>query len=549
VAAAQAYLRAGYEYELSLRANVPLVRSAAAAFLTQVRTECGGALRNVEADLGNQGTSSMRAFGERALRREQLTLLNEEMQADERAVTFSPDQSAFQAFQNAVAALVWEDAALGRSIADALQEGHTALFSAPPAACQDIQAWVASGFHLLSLGTKAFLIEREARQQSSRKADIAIGPALKRFETSEGKTLAIETQRVGIQRQDELISTYEDLEDGAQKSLGLQTESGLQARKESNEIRDTTQLGHGTTAAKGLYTVSVTKTSGSCAYKIHVQDSGSASTETSMCATRQTILVPARCEEEERIVEAVMAADVRKVRLRLSNGHTVTSSTIALPAKLGGPASIYYQAVPRGSAVPTSLTELDLHGHTRAILAVHPANACVRHRLHTVSGGTHKLASGQIPGGPRFTITGNAFAFNGPSHLSLSVEVEGLGGGGSSSIGAHPKVLEFTTEDGCYPLDFHIVYGILKTTADTVEAHADGEATKLQRARLPASLRTHGTLVYGVFTGPVESIVVRTPTGRTADAEGLKQRTEEQHEYCEGFIEPGRAPQEEGQLF
>jgi hypothetical protein len=169
--------------------------------------------------------------------------------------------------------------------------------------------------------------------------------------------------------------------------------------------------------------------------------------------------------------------------------------------------------------------------------------------LHTVSGGSHKLASGQIPGGPRFTIIGDAFAYNGPSQLSLSVEVEGLGGGGSNLKGAHPKILELTTDDGCYPVDYHIVYGILKATGDTVQAHADGKITKLQRAKLPASLHTHGTLVFGVFTGPVESIVVSTPTGRKADTEGLEEWTKGQQEYCQGFIEPGRAPQDEGHLF
>jgi hypothetical protein len=548
VTATQRFLRADYEYEVALRANVPLIRSAATGFAAQTKTECGDVLHGVEDSLNREETKSMRAFGENALRGEQLRLLGEELQTAGSARMFAPDQPVFQAFQSAVDALEWEDMPLSAAIDDALQEEHAALFSPPLDVCQDIRAWVGSGFHLLSPGTKAFLIEREAQQHRNTRHGIAIEPALKRFETSEGKTLTNEIAQLEIRRRDELVSAYEAVE-GAQVSVGLEGESGPLARRVIQEIRSTTQLGHGTTAAKGFYTVSVTKGSGHCAYKIRVQGTGSLFAATPMCATRKTTVRGARCEEGDRVVEAVLPAGVREVRMRLSNGRSVTSTTIALPAKLGGPASIYFQAVPRGSAVPISLTELDRHGHTRAIVTVQRADKCVRRRLHTVSGGSHKLASGQIPGGPRFNITANAFAYNGPSHLSLSVEIEGLGGGGSSLGGAHPKILELTTDDGCYPVDYHIVYGILKATHDTVQAHVKGKVTELQRAKLPASLKTHGALVYGVFTESVESIIVRTPNGTTADAEGLEQRTMEQHEYCEGFIEPGRAPQEEGHLF
>lgn len=550
VAATQSYLRAAYEYELALRAKVPMVRTAAGEFAAQVKTECGGALRNVEANLRREETPGMRAFGENALRSEQLRLVGEELKAEGQARMFSPDQAVFQGLQNAVAALEWEDVALGTAIAEVLQEEHSVLFSSPPNACQDIRAWIGSGFHRLSPGTKAFLSEQERQRRPSGKHPVAIDTTIRRFETSEGKALAGKTIQLRARRQEELTGAYEALEK-AQQSVGLESEFGPRLRKEAREIRNTTALGSGATSAKGRYTVSVTRTSGHCPYKISVQDTGgSPFPKTPMCVTtRHAVIQRVRCEEGERIVEALMPAAVRTVVLRLSDGHGVDSRTITLPARLGGPASIYYQAVPRGSAVPISMTELDAHGHTLAAIPVHPSSKCVRHQVHTVSGGSHKLASGQIPGGPRFTIIGNAFAYNGPSKLSLSVELEDLGGSGSNLKGAHPKILELTTDDGCYPVDYHIIYGILKATGDTVQAHADGNVTELQRAKLPASLRTHGTLVYGVFTGPVESIIVHTPTGRTADAEGLDAWTKEQQEYCEGFIEPGRAPQDEGHLF
>ncbi len=549
VTATQGYLRADYEYQLALQAVMPLVRSAATGFATQVNAECGGALRNVEANLQKEETPGMRALGENALHSEQLMLLGEELIAAGRATMFSPDQTAFQGLQSAVGALVWEDTALSTATAEVLQEEHTVFFSPPPAACQDIRAWIASGFHLLSPGTKAFLGERERQKEPPGQHRVAIDTTIQHLETSEGKALASKISLLRTRRQEELASSYEAI-DKAQQSVGLKPEYSPQLRKQAHEIRNTTKLGSGSTAAKGRYTVNITKTSGRCSYKISVQDTGSTSPQTPMCAVAGHATVQrVRCEEGERIVEALMPGNVRKVLLRLSDRRSVNSHTVAVPAKLGGPASIYYQAVPRGSAVPISMTEFDAPGHTLATVSVHPADKCVRHQLHTVSGGSHKLASGQIPGGPRFTIIGDAFAYNGPSQLSLSVEVEGLGGGGSNLKGAHPKILELTTDDGCYPVDYHIVYGILRATDDTVQAHADGKVTNLQRVKVPASLRTDGTLVYGVFTGPLESIVVSTPTGRKADTESLEEWTKGQQEYCQGFIEPGRAPQDEGHLF
>jgi hypothetical protein len=548
VASTQAYLRASYEYGLALEADVPQIRSAAAGFAAQVKAECGGALQNVEGRPNKEETKSMRAFGENALRREQLTLLGEELAATGQAAMFSPDQFALLKLQGRVDPLAWEDIVLGEALVEALSEIHILLFSPVPAVCQDIRLWVASGFRLLSSGTKAFLSAQEAqRQRQMRAPAIAIGKTLERFETSEGRALAAKIAQLSHNRLNELVSAYEAVA-SAQREVGLKQEGGPKLSKRIHELDNTTQVHSGTTATGGYYTVSVVRASGRCAFKIEVQ--GSDSPETPMCAVPTHVTVQrVRCEEGERVVEAMMPAAVRKVLLRLSGGRVVTSSTIVLTAKLGGPAAFYYQAVPRGSHVPVSMTELDAHGRPLATVTIKPAGKCVRHRLHSVSKGSHTLAHGQIPGGPSFTITGNAFAYNGPSQLSLSVEVEGFGGGGSNLAGAYPHILELTTYDGCYPVDYHIVYGILKATNDTVQARAGGKSVELQKAKLPANLHTHGELFYGVFTGPVESIVVSTLTGRVTDIEGLQQRTKEQAEYCEGFIEPGRAPQDEGRLF
>lgn len=550
VASTQAYLQAAYQADLAYMAQVPQVQSAADEFVTNIKIECPGALRGVEASL-HQETSSMRVFGEQALHQEQLSILEEELKVGGESALFSPDRQAFLTFEDTVAALTWNDVALKTAITDSLQDEHARRFDTPPAVCSDIDSWLAGGSRLLSAGTKAFLAIQEGQQQQLEdERAIAIGPALEHFETSEGRRLAARIERIGAQYDNDLSAAYQALE-GARDAVGLKPEFGPRLRREMAEIEHSTRLGKGRTAAGGQFQVRVVKGSGHCVFRIEVQDTkGSPFSKEAMCASDVHGTVQReRCEEGERIVEAVMPTDVRKVALHLAGGRVVVSKTLTLPAKLGGPAAFYYQAAPRGAHVPVSMTELGSDGQMLATVAVGAVAKCIRRGLHSVSGGSHPLAHGQIPGGPGFTIRGDAFAYNGPPSLSLSVELEGRGGGGSNLSGASPHVFVLTTHGGCYPTYYEIVYGLLKAPADTVQAHASGNVTTLQRAELPVSLHTRGVLVYGVFTTPVESIVVETPGGRTVVAEGLSERTIGQMEYCEGFIEPGREPREEASLF
>lgn len=549
VASTQAYLKALYQLDDSYLALWPQARSAGERFTSQVNAECPGALRNVEAGL-DQTTSSMRAFGEQALRQEQLSLLKEELSSAGQDALFETDQPAFLTFEGAVASLPWEDAALKAAIANELQEAHARLFATAPAICKDVEAWVASGYRLLPAGTKVFLAAQEAQERHTRaERTIAIGPALKHFETNEGRSLTEAITHLTQRYLTGLQSAYETLE-GAREAIGLKSESRSEGRALEREIEHTTQLGSGRTATGTWFLVDVVKTSGRCRFEIKVEgsDEGSSGGKP-LCVTHaRTTVARVRCEEEERVVNAVMPASVHSVVLHLAGGRALRSKTFALPAHLGGPAAFYHQAVPRGPHVPLSMTELGAYGRRLASVSLPVASKCIRYGLHSVSGGSHVLARGLIPGGPAFTIHGNAFAYNGPASLSLSVELAGQGGGGSGLSGSRPEVLRMTTYDGCYPVDFHIVYGVLKAAGDTVQARAGGELTTLRRVRFPASLRTRGVLVYGVFVGPIESIVVRAPGGREVVSEGLSRWTNEQREYCEGFIEPGREPREEGQL-
>jgi hypothetical protein len=244
----------------------------------------------------------------------------------------------------------------------------------------------------------------------------------------------------------------------------------------------------------------------------------------------------------------VLAPDVRVVRLLLSGGRAISSHTIAIPAHLGGPAAFYFQAVKRGAAVPLALTELSANGKVLGTLPLTSAPVCVRHGVHFLHHGIVHLAHGQVPGGPRFAIKGEAYAYNGPAYFSLSIELANGSGGGGGLSGADPELFERALWNKCSPVQYEIVYGVLKDPADHVLARVNGATVALSSAPIPARLHAHGDLTYAVFTTLPEALVVENIHGKIVATENLAAFDKEETEYCEGLDEePMRPPRQENE--
>ncbi|HEY1451473.1 MAG TPA: hypothetical protein VGF47_11030 [Solirubrobacteraceae bacterium] len=68
------------------------------------------------------------------------------------------------------------------------------------------------------------------------------------------------------------------------------------------------------------------------------------------------------CPGDRVAIEATVPAVTRKIRVRLADGHMLSSRVAEIPPRDGGPLGVYFQAVPASGAWPVSLIELDAEG-------------------------------------------------------------------------------------------------------------------------------------------------------------------------------------------
>ncbi len=142
-------------------------------------------------------------------------------------------------------------------------------------------------------------------------------------------------------------------------------------------------VGRGSTLSGKDFVVSITHnvkrlggagTRGSCPISVTITETGYASFG-EVCFSRMSAPVRPKidCIGGERIIHVEASQDTRFVTLVLSNGRTVTSRVIHLPVSLGGPAELYFQAMPASGPRPTRLLERGGNGRVVGVLTVVPS--------------------------------------------------------------------------------------------------------------------------------------------------------------------------------
>jgi hypothetical protein len=227
------------------------------------------------------------------------------------------------------------------------------------------------------------------------------------------------------------------------------------------------------------------------------------------------------------------------VRLLLSDGRSVSSRVVLVPASLGGPAAVYVQALRGPSPVPVSLMELDQRGRTIGVFRLRAVRGC-RTEVPTEPPAPVELARGRTPQGLAFTIYANSFTFAGhaPS-FSLDLSTDSTVVGGSERTpGPRSRTLSWSLATECTPAPYAILYGVLHVAGDTVLARTASGLVPLARVRIPARLHAGGSLVYGAFATVPTELLIRDRNGRTVRSEDLAAKAAEEAQYCEGYAEP-----------
>jgi hypothetical protein len=541
-AATLTYLQAGYQLDQAILHNAAASRAAITSFAQQLGEECHGVLAGAPNEESGppQTPPTPRARGELKRSEEQLQTIDEELSLTSLATFYRPDLAAAEAFAGRIASLSWSDpriAPLVRFEAERLKQ----LFMLPAVdVCADMKSWAQSGYHVLSAASREF----EATQQASAKAAPAgsINALLKPSEGTSAKALI----RRGKTLQAKLtraLASVSRVSSSLERALGVQ-----EAESEAREQEPV--LGRGTTRAGSVFVVRREKAAeqprSSCqrSVSVELEEGGKTATghflhgsESSVCLSGRDDHRPSgECSGGVETITAAVPASVRTVRLRLSNGQTITSSTVRIAPRDGGPGAVYVQAVRGYSPYPVSLTELDGNGKVIAVEKVK-----LRCHKEVAESGPRfvDLATGTTPGGNPFTIQGVLVHF-GRHQTSFSLEL-GVGlhdfEAESGTSQTKPKTFPWSLAMECQPHEFAIIYGILSAPGSSVMARTPAGLVPLTKVELAPNLHSEGPLVYGVFSALPSELVVLGSDGSTLYSESLAAKGKEEAEFCAGYEE------------
>jgi hypothetical protein len=277
-------------------------------------------------------------------------------------------------------------------------------------------------------------------------------------------------------------------------------------------------LAHGRTAAGADFVATIEPTK-ECPLEVAVMENGVGTSK----ACYSILEAPARpkieCLAGRLIIHLQVTSATQKVRLNMSNGQTVTSRVIAVPRRLGGPASLYYQAVMGPSPLPVSLTELGEDQKPLQTLAIRRIQECAPDLVKRAGPPEHVLARVQTPDGTTLSISNSDERILGRLYRGLRVVLDETP---PKEIGV--GALRFTPPlrwgarrvcNGATP--FTVIYGVLENQRDHAVARVGGKPQTLSHTMLPATTGWHGQLVYGIWGEIPEELTVKTPAGKTAE--------------------------------
>jgi hypothetical protein len=581
-AATHAYLLASVSFEETELADLPQEIAEKQAVAADISGECAGILTNAPPNeevlgfglVGPAGPASKtrpsaRARGERHRQSRQLGALKLELSIALDYSRTQPDRQADEALIHALMPLRWSNrwiTLLFHVIAEASQEE---LDSSAPAVCADIKAWVASGYKTLSPASKEIASRLEANLKHTfelialaERIHIKTFPnVLAPYGNAADRALARRSEALTAQLNHGREAEADDLK-------RLEATVGLPAAKASKPESTKTRpvvIGRGKTAAGGHFVaraepISRSRRALGCVFVTIEEPSRPQSRGlietlsgegTGRCLSRAHVEPEpmVHCKSGLLTIEANLQPEARSARLLLSDRETITSPAIRLPARLGGPAGLYYQAVRGPSPIPVSVTELDAEGRALTVLKLPAVVECTKHPVKYFPGGIVHLAHGSLPQGPSFTIRGEGYRKLGSNHFELKLQAsnEGLlfggdGEGGSAfaadlAVPYGVRVLEPQAASGCLPQPYAIIYGLLKAPRDTVLARVSGTLVPLQKVAIPARLRPGGVLVYGAFTPLPTELLVRNQSGKIVARENLSETAKSATETCEGEAE------------
>lgn len=546
-----ALLAATLQLDGTILANAKNSIAQASADGQSLERACPGVLASAPVrsldETPSESKLDARGRGELARHQNQLFDLQLQLADSLLAASLGPDQDALLAYERAVEPLRWSDPVINSIVADEL--ASLRYFAESPAGevCVSLRAWSASGYQSVDAAT------RQAGQRFS-----ALAKDIFSYELAGTATLETLLERYESASQRSLARRIESLASGLSKAENSPLENEVGAAlgfvEESEPAPQGTEIGHGLTVAGTSFVVRVERVPlEGCHFMVDIEsesaadllpfaiDESTSSGYSSGCPAHGGHARPrVACEERAVTIEDRTPAAARRARLKLSDGRTYTSTVIAVPRRLGGPAGVYFQAVPDTGPRPVSLTLLDSHGGVIAVVKLPGTSGCAP--SPSTSPRPEKLAVATAPDGASFEIRGEYSSFSKHRTFSLEATSEQTEGEPLLSVDsptngqAASGQLQWHLSSSCEPAAT-LLYGLLKTPADRVLARTSDGLTPLSAAPIPRRLHVSSELVYGAFAELPTELIVQAPDGTTLGTVSFAAQHREAAEYCVGYDE------------
>lgn len=510
--------------------------------------ECKGVLRGApdESVLEEEGPSastptlSGRAQGE--LARSELEKQTIDLEISE--TSFAPVdrvlRSPYNAYIATVDRLTWSDPTINALVQQTAARLREDLAGPRVPVCPEMRAWAASGFHVLPPASKRLQEAREARSKQIVQGNLR--SLLRPYEGPAEKAIVRHTTalRERFRERERMNESEPRAELDMELALGERV-----SRFAEQRVAPVIAKGH--TSAGGTFVIRrrIGKSSrGSCKHEVDVEinerdGSGSGS---NACLGEDARSRPSgSCSGPPGPVETIEFATppaVRRVRVRFSNGRTVTASVAQIPTKEGGPAGLFIDAFRGYHPYPVSAQELDRKGKVLRTLSLNQLR-CTKVPPGGPSGGPQfiDLATVTTPYGEPLTIQGTLLRFGGHTEFSLGPQSTRGNQVTSEELG-QSKQFQWSLSTECAAHPYTLIDGILIAPDASVLVRTQAGLTPLTKVELAASTHAPGPLFYGVYTTPPTEIIVERSNGSTLYTENITAKATEETEFCEGYAEP-----------
>lgn len=542
-AATRALLEADYRLTKATLTRFQPARAAEARAAEALGRECKGVLHGApdESVIEEEGPSvqqprlSGRAQGERARSEQEKQKIGEEINETIFAAADRVLRDPYDAYIATIDRLTWSDPTINALVHQRTVRLRENLTGPPVSACGEMRAWAASGFHVLPAGIKRLEEAREARDKQAVQGDL--GALLRPYESSADRVTIRRITALGRKLSEAERNDNASLRAHYRMELALGEKPSRFAEQQAAPV-----IGKGRTSAGTTFVIRRSVGTGfsrSCRHEVEVEvREGNGGESGGVCLNEGNRSQPSSsCSGSVETVELATTPGVRRARVRLGNGRTITVSVVQISAKDGGPAGIFIDAFRGYNAQPVSLQELSRNG--RVVRTVSLNRVRCSKRLPTEAPEPPQfvdLATVTTPSGEPLTIEGMLLRFRDRTEFSLGPQtVMHRARTGEERTKAKQFQWELSTE--CAPHPYSLIAGILRPPGASVLARTPAGLTPLTKVELATSLHAEGPLFYGIYVTPPTEIVVERSDGSVLYTESLAAQAAEETEFCEGYAE------------